>query len=167
MDQSFHGIRKLHISPHPVTPEMIPSILLSEMIGHILCFLQLIGFSFCFVCTPFAHTGLACYFIQDLLVMLGTSFPYQSASQTVMDDPVDLKIRISSDRRSKVAVILRCSPKCPLHPVVYLACFMERRSSRLIKGSVGSPSISFRIFLDFQRCDFLHVICVPEYPDCG
>ena len=37
--------------------------------------------------------------------MLGTSFSYQSAYQAVMNDPVDLKIRISSDRRSKMAVI--------------------------------------------------------------
>ena len=57
MDQSFHSIWKFHIKAPSCNTGDNSLILLAQMIGHILCFLQLIGFSFRFVCTPFALAG--------------------------------------------------------------------------------------------------------------
>ena len=82
-------------------------------------------------------------------------FLVHPSPETVLDDPVNLKIRVPADRRSKVAVIFGCQAKmssavcrisCPLH------------------GTQGQPAdkIFFRRavklcqqFLQFLRMDFI------------
>ena len=155
MDQSFHSIWKFHIKAPSCNTGDNSLILLAQMIGHILCFLQLVRFSFRLICTPFTHTGLACHFIQDLLVMLGTSFSYQSASQAVMDDPVDLKIRISSDRRSKMAVIFRRKAKMSAAFGGIFRLFHGTQCQTADLCLIWHSLDAFQDLLDLTWCDLL------------
>ena len=87
--------------------------------------------------------------------MLGTSFPYQSASQTVMDDPVDLKIRISSDRRSKVAVILRCKSEMSATFRSIFCLFHGTQGQAADLCLIGHSLNTFQDLLDLTRRDLL------------
>ena len=87
--------------------------------------------------------------------MLGTSFPYQSASQTVMDDPVDLKIRISSDRRSKVAVILRCKSEMSAAFRSIFCLFHGTQGQSADLCLIGHSLNTFQDLLDLTRRDLL------------
>ena len=87
--------------------------------------------------------------------MLGTSFPYQSASQTVMDDPVDLKIRISSDRRSKVAVILRCKSEMSAAFRSIFCLFHGTQGQAADLCLIGHSLNTFQNLLDLTRRDLL------------
>ena len=81
------------------------------MVRHIFCFFQLVRFSLCFVRPALTHTGLACHIFQNLFIMLCFSLSFQTSPKLILNDPVNLKIRITTDWRSKMAVIFRCKSK--------------------------------------------------------
>ena len=112
MDQTFDRIRKFYInSPFCHTGDHA-LILSANMSLHILCFFQFDHFTLGLFRCPLPLTALRCNFGQNLSVMLHP-FPGQPSPQIFLDDPMDLKIRISADRRSEMRIIFRCQSKMP------------------------------------------------------
>ena len=67
------------------------------MVFHILHFFQLNRLPLGLICTPFHLTGMLCDLRQYLRIVSNALFA-QTSPQTVLDNPVDLQIRIPADR---------------------------------------------------------------------
>ena len=112
MYKTLDRIFQFYISAPSCDPRDHAVKFFADPLFHILHFFQLHGLTLGFLRTPFRHTGLQRHFRQDLLIMCDTFFPH-SAAQIVFDDPVDLKIRIPADRRSKMRIIFCRQTKMP------------------------------------------------------
>ena len=104
MDQAFHGVGKLHIDT-PVGDAGDHTVkFFTDMIFHILGFLELQCLPFGFVRPALGLTGLLCHCGKNLLVMISPLLSH-TAPEGLLDNPVDLKIRIAADGRGEMAVI--------------------------------------------------------------
>ena len=75
------------------------------MSSHIFRLFQLHDLPLRFLGSPFLRAALDSRLGEDLRIMRDAPFP-KPAAQIVLDDPVDLEIRISPDGGSKVGIIL-------------------------------------------------------------
>ena len=91
------------------------------MILHILRFCELICFSFSFLSPSLCFRWMLCNFAENLFVM-SSLISIHPATQMILDNPVNLKIRISSDRWSKMTIIIKCKSEvsCTLGAVLSL-----------------------------------------------
>ena len=106
MDQTFYRIRKLYIHT-PFSNSRDHTVeFLSDMCLHVF---HLLKFD-CLIRATFHLTGTLCNFRKDRLVVFNLTFIH-SSPQVILNDPMDLKIRISSDRRSKMRIIIRRQSK--------------------------------------------------------
>ena len=110
MDQPFHGIGQFHIqSPTGDTGDHT-LVFLSDVLLHIFYLLQLIRLPLCLIGTALHFRRMLRHLRQNLTIMLYALF-LQTSPQLFLDNTMDLQIRISSDWRSKMTVILTCQPK--------------------------------------------------------
>ena len=108
---------------------------------HILGFLKLDRLPLHFGSSPLCHGALLGSLIKNVLVITFSLFAHPS-SDTVMNNTVDLKIRIPSDRRRKVTIILSCEPE-----VTVTGC----RISCLLHGAKNDPADHRLRRLSFYR----------------
>ena len=110
MDQSFHGIGQFHIQPPPGDTGDHTLVFLSDVLLHIFYLLQLIRLPLCLIGTALHLGRMLSHLRQNIPVVLH-SLCLQASPQLLLDNAVDLQIRIAADRRSKMTVILTCQSK--------------------------------------------------------
>ena len=105
MDQTLHGIGQFHIqSPVGDTGDHT-FVFLSDVLFHIFYLLQLIRLPLCLIGTALHLGRMFRHLRQNLTIMLYALF-LQTSPQLFLDNTMDLQIRITADRRSKMTVIL-------------------------------------------------------------
>lgn len=84
---------------------------------------------------------MLCNLRQYLRIVANALFA-QTSPQTVLDNPVDLQIRIPADRRSKMAVTIRCQTKMPgiFHRI---ACLLHRAKGQTADQRFLRSSVDF------------------------
>ena len=93
----FHGIRKFHIETVIADSGDHAGKLLTDMTFHELNFLRFIRLTFCLIREPLPRGCPDCNFRKDLRVV-GNTFFCEFSVKILLDDPMDLKIRVSADR---------------------------------------------------------------------
>ena len=107
MDQPFHGIGQFHIqSPTGDTGDHT-LVFLSDVLFHIFYLLQLICLPLCLIGTAL-HLGRMLSYLRKNIPVVLHSLCLQASPQLLLDNAVDLQIRIAANRRSKMTVILTC-----------------------------------------------------------
>ena len=107
MDQALHRIGKFHIqSPAGDTGDHT-LVFLSDVLLHIFYLLQLIRLPLCLIGTAL-HLGIMLSHLRKNIPVVLHSLCLQASPQLLLDNAVNLQIRISADRRSKMTVILTC-----------------------------------------------------------
>lgn len=109
---------------------------------------------------------MLCNLRQYLRIVANALFA-QTSPQTVLDNPVDLQIRIPADRRSKMAVTIRCQTKMPgiFHRI---ACLLHRAKGQTADQRFLRSSVDFfQQLLQFFRMHLItsYVERVPEIID--
>ena len=110
MDQPFHGIGQFHIQPPTGDTGDHTLVFLSDMLFHIFYLLQLIRLPLCLIGTAL-HLGRMLSYLRKNIPVVLHSLCLQASPQLLLDNAVDLQIRIAADRRSKMTVILTCQSK--------------------------------------------------------
>lgn len=83
-------------NPYSATPEITPA-KVSPICFPYTALFQLNCLPLGLICTPFHLTGMLCNLRQYLRIVANALFA-QTSPQTVLDNPVDLQIRIPADR---------------------------------------------------------------------
>ncbi len=110
MNQTFHRIVKLHIKPILGKPRNHPFKNLPDMLLHKLHLLKLLRLPLRLVSPPLRVTGMLRHLRQNRFIMLHPA-AHQTPPQILLNNPMNLQIRIPPDRRRKMAVLLRRQAK--------------------------------------------------------
>ena len=110
MHHALNGIRQLDIHAPGRNAGYNAFKHFPDMRFHVFGLFQLVCLPLCLVCPAFHFTGLLCSPGQKLFVMLALLFIHPPA-QAVLDNAVNLQIRITADWRCEMAVILCSQPE--------------------------------------------------------
>ena len=113
MNESLDRIGEFHIHPPFGNAGYDSLILLTDLVFHILYFFQLDGFPFRLFRATFRLTCVLRHFFQDRLVMTDSLLIHPSP-QCLFDNPVNLQIRITADRRREMRIIRSSKSEMPL-----------------------------------------------------
>ena len=120
---ALHRVGKLHVHAPASEAGDLALVDLAEALLHVLCLLLLVGLALCLIRSALHGAGLLADKRQDSVVVLNPLL-IELPVQVLLDDPVDLGIRIPANRGREVAVILQCQAivtaalrrvLCPLH----------------------------------------------------
>ena len=153
-DHTLNGIWQLYIHPPGGQTGNSSLEILSDKLFHILSFLHLLYFTLCIICTTLQCTCLLCHLRQDLLIMLDPLL-FHATVKILLNDPVNLQIWITADRRSKMTIILHCQAEMSL-----AVCSISRLLHRTKRQSADQSFLRFACnsthqFLNLLRMDLI------------
>ena len=130
MNQSLHGIWQLHINAPLGNAADHAVIELPDALLHILRLFQFVGLPLRLRGPPF-HPGGVLRHLRQFFLIMADALLGKLSPKLFLDDAVNLQIRIASDGRSKVTVILTRQPKmpCTLHGVLCLLHAPQRQTA--------------------------------------
>ena len=112
MHQALYCIRQLHIHPPFGNAGDDAFIYISETLLHIFHFFKLYCLPLRFISPPLHLTGVLCCLRKNRLIMPDLLFIHPSP-QIILDDPVDLQIRIPADWGRKMSIIISRQSEMP------------------------------------------------------
>ena len=113
MHQSLHGVGQFHINSPGRDAGYHALIDLSDPFLHILDFFQLIRLPFRLIGTAFQPGGLVGHLRQNIPVMADPLF-VQPAPELLLNDTMDLQVRIAPYGGSKMTILLAGQAKMPI-----------------------------------------------------
>ena len=97
MHQSFHRVWKFYIESPLLHAGDNALKHLTNTFFHIFYFFEFICLALRLICSPLHLAGMFCNLRQNTVIMFDP-FLVHPAAQVVLDDPVDLQIRVTADR---------------------------------------------------------------------